>query len=281
MIQHISKGYIDENLLYELFSNKYIRKDSGDDSDEMDIVEVLRYDANNEGMNNLLRLGIARIENGFIERSCKIMERLYFISTRPVINTGINKFVKNGELEFESLMKHVMINTDYSKLNEKYSKFLWCRQTRSKSDKQLYPSERNYQYLWFSYLYTICSNSNYIPYFEHGIGLSPNSDRVDLVIKFEHLNTIKIYQVEVVANAGLSENDKHSIPYHYSRQVTNYHPVLEGTVKSLVISVENVSTSRSNWWPERKSSDIIMIYFIHIWDKIRKAFKEPYFVEQS
>eukprot|EP01129_Flabellula_baltica_P007155 TRINITY_DN274_c0_g2_i3.p1 TRINITY_DN274_c0_g2~~TRINITY_DN274_c0_g2_i3.p1 ORF type:complete len:692 (-),score=105.73 TRINITY_DN274_c0_g2_i3:12-1826(-) len=241
MSRHVADGYIRKEVLYSLFAN-----------------EKLLHQENNKDMNNLLLVGIAKLVSGYISLSCPVMERFYFLSVQAITNGSIAEFEEEGNLNLVALMKHVMLNTDYSHLSDKNEQLLWRKENIR--DKRIYPSERNYQNYWFQYLSAICKNTYYTVVFEHN-----TKHAVDLSIKYCHFDTIKIYQIELLAN---KDNGK------ISDSVSNHHHKELKSEKSLVVAIVNTDWNCTDWWPDEINGEVKLIYFVHIWNEEEGSFKE-------
>eukprot|EP01129_Flabellula_baltica_P005458 TRINITY_DN1982_c0_g1_i2.p1 TRINITY_DN1982_c0_g1~~TRINITY_DN1982_c0_g1_i2.p1 ORF type:complete len:672 (+),score=116.18 TRINITY_DN1982_c0_g1_i2:331-2346(+) len=191
-------------------------------------------------------------------------------------NRKISDFIVEGELNLISLAKWLLENTSIPDLNVNQS---WVTSRIKKSE--YFPSEKQYQILWFNLLRQLCrSDPNWHVSQEALIDFDKKTlkkkhkkmnmrqdMRVDLMIVHMNEEERIYYQIELVCNGKVDMGKVNkrgyddSVPGHALRQKL-YHDLKKNTRKSLIVSIYN-HTVDNPYHPSKKHRDIDFIHVEH------------------
>jgi len=203
----------------------------------------------------VLRMGIGKLtsEQKVLDLSCNTMRRIYLqvlakkTTQETQFTTIISMCKSSGEVDLLVLLKYLLKNI---RLNALLQKDSWVTDRVSKSSSVKGPSEKTYQALFFSTLYSICSAPWY-PTFEMCRGVR---EKVDLGLIYANLDdddTKEKYLIEIGVNLASTGDGGHSCQGHFNRQVERYSS--KDVSKSIVVMIyTNEHKGYEYFWPTKK-----------------------------
>jgi len=222
--------------------------------------KLITYDQKSVWQKEILRLGMAKFTANElqIEISCNVMRRLYLASVRwtdipPDIY--IHSFISDhtpGVIDIFSLVKTVFRYISVKSIKATQS---WVQ---SRVNKELGPSEKQYQFEFYKILYTMClSEPKWVPSIEVNRG---EKNKVDLGIFYKkQKNLFESYQIEFATNVRNTKDGTHSAEAHYERVRDQYSNSAEARKRSILVIIYTHTRKRDYWWPSDKTVKYIVV----------------------
>jgi len=215
-----------------------------------------------------LRLGLGKLDSECksFSLSCNIIRRLYLQAVARTTNTQLqftpilSMCSGPGEIDLLEVVKYLFMNIQPTELLHKES---WVEDRITKKPSCKGPSEKTYQNLFFTTLFSIC-NAPWHAVLEIISGEKEKGKcDLGLIYSDEDKMTKTKYLIELGVNLPNSaKKDNHTCEGHYNRQVEKYSE--KNVAKSIVVMIyTNKHLGYQHFWPKKDSSQVQYIMVEH------------------